>query len=456
MNANSIINKYKVKLNNNLHFKEILYGSANTIVLKVIGMLLGLAVTLFISKKYGAEGIGLYNLSIRTIALFAIFATLGFGTSILRYVGQFNKKGSEYKLKLLFRHSVQIVLPFSAVLGILLFLTSDLIANGLFHNIKYKEPFRILSLAIPFLAILNISVQFIRGLKSIKISEFLRTISRPAFNIILLISIGSFIHHYLLPIITFTIALSLTTIISVSYIYYRLHSIQNSSKISFTKNELLKTSFPMLIILIMGFLQVNISIYFLEVYTSTDQVGIFSVSLKLASLISLVLMSVNTISAPKYSELYWSNQQKELQKVVFYSSKLIFIISVLVAAIIIIFLKPILNIFGSEFAQGKIVLLVLILGQIVNSLSGSVGFLLTMTGNQKILSNIILLVLPINILLSIIFIPMLGIFGAAIVNMIAVSFVNIICVIFVYKRLAILTLYIPFLSVKIINNLLKK
>ena len=120
----SILNKYKVKLNRNLHFKEILFGSANTIVLKVTGMLLGLGVTLIISRKFGAEGIGLYNLSVRTITLLTLVSTFGIGTSILRYAGQFNKKETEFKLKLLYRHSVQLVLPFSVVLGILLFLSA--------------------------------------------------------------------------------------------------------------------------------------------------------------------------------------------------------------------------------------------------------------------------------------------------------------------------------------------
>ncbi len=448
----SLINKYKVKLNNNLHFKEILFGSANTIVIKVLGMLLGLGVTLIISKKYGAEGIGLYNLSVRTISLMTIISTLGIGTSILRYIGQFNQKGSEGKLKLLFRHSVQLVLPFSVILGISLFLASDLIANELFHNIKYTKLLRILSITIPFMVILNISVQFIRGLKSIKISETLRSLTRPIINITLLISIGLFIHHYLLPVFTFAVALIITTIFSVCYIYIKLHNIQKTSQISFTKNELLKTSFPMLIIAIFTFLQTNISIYFLEAYTSTDQVGIFSVSLRLASLITLVLLAVNTIAAPKFSELYWANNHRELQKVIFFSTKLIFIFSSIIAITIILLANTTLNLFGEIFTQGKVVLIILCIGSIINSFTGSVQLLLNMTGLQNTLRNIILLIFPVNIFLSITLIPMYGIIGAALVSTIVISLVNIICVITVYKKLSLLTIYIPFLSRKIIKN----
>ena len=274
-----------------------------------------------------------------------------------------------------------------------------------------------------------------------------------ANHILLLLSIGSLIHHYLLPVLTFTIALILTAIISVSYIYSRLHAIQNSSQISFSKKELLRTSFPMLIIAIFSFLQNNISIYFLEIYTSTDQVGIFSVSLRLASLISLFLIAVNTISAPKFSELFWSNQHKELQKVIFYSSKLIFIFSILAAAGIIIFSLSILKFFGSEFEQGRIVLIILIMGQIINSFTGSVGILLNMTGNQKLYRNIVLIIFPFNILLSFVFIPIYGILGAAIVNIVTVFLLNFFSAIIVYNKLSLLTIYFPFLSFKIIKQI---
>ena len=200
----SLIYKNKIKLNNNPHLKEIIFGSAYTIVIKIFGMILGLGVTFLISKIYGAEGIGLYNLSVRTIIILSIVSTLGINTSILRYVGQFNKKGHEHKLKQLYKLSIQIVLPTSILIGIALFISSDMIANNLFDNINYKEPLKLLSIILPFLVILNISVEYIRGLKSIKISESLRSVTRPTINIIFLIIISSFTSSYLVPYFTFS------------------------------------------------------------------------------------------------------------------------------------------------------------------------------------------------------------------------------------------------------------
>jgi len=445
-------NTYKNKLNNNLHLKEILLGSANTLVLKVSGMILGLGVAFIISKQYGAEGIGLYYLSIRTLTILGLLSMVGINTSILRYVGEFNNKENIHKLKLLFKNSIQITLPISILIGLLLFITSDFIANNLFNNIKYKNPLRLLSLLLPFWTILDISIQFIRGLKYIRISESLRSITQPIINIVLIIVLGIFIQSYLLPIFTFSFAVIISTVISIYFIYKKIKHLQIRSDLDFKKNELLKTSMPMMVIALVIFLQSNISLFFLEVYTSTDQVGIFSISLKLATLIGLVLIAVNTISAPKFSELYWSNQHEELQKVIFHSSKLIFVFSLMLAVILVSLSESILQVFGNDFSQGKIAIYILIFGYVIGSISGSVGLLLNMTGHQIFLRNILLIILPLNILLNIVLVPLYGINGAAIVNMVSISLANIIPVIYSIKKLNLVTFYIPYISKNIIEH----
>ena len=397
---NALIHKYRIKLNNNLHFKEILIGSANTLVLKILGVILAFGVTLIISRQYGAEGVGLYNLSVRTITILALISTLGINTSILRYVGQFNNKESQHKLKLLFKHSIQFVLPTSILFGILLFTFSGVIADRLFHNIKYLIPLQLFAFLLPFMAILNICVEYIRGLNAIKTSETLRSISRAVVNIILLLILGVYIHNYLLPIFTFMVGVIVSLLISLIFIFKKIGRINMEHMGGFTKKELIKTSLPIFVSTLLIFLTNNLSSYFLEIYSTTNQVGIFSVCIMINTLISLVLITVNTITAPKFSELFWNNQKDTLQKVVFHSAKLIFFLSLIPIILIIIFSKLILGFFGEEFVEGQLILAILLIGHFISSATGSVGILLNMIGYQKILRNILIFSLPIIIILN--------------------------------------------------------
>jgi O-antigen/teichoic acid export membrane protein len=92
---------------------------------------------------------------------------------------------------------------------------------------------------------------------------------------------------------------------------------------------------------------------------------------------------------------------------------------------IIIFHKWILGIFGNEFIVGSLFLIVLCIGQLINSMSGSVGVILQMTGYQKVFQNIVLMALVLNVILNVILIPLYGGLGAAIATVVSISSWNI-------------------------------
>lgn len=434
----------KAKLKSNIHFKEILTGSAITFVLKMFGMLLGYIVVLMISRQYGAKGIGVYNLTLSLMTFAAMIAAMGMNISILRYVGQFNKSGEEYKLKLLYRYAVEFVVPFSLLLAMLLYFLADVIAQKIFHNPVYRPALEFAAVIVPFMALQNISVEFIRGLKQLKISEYLRSVNRPLVNITLLSSIGFYVVDDLLPLYTMGTGVVISVCISVYIIIKKLNKIAPASSESFTRKELVTTSSPMMITTVASFVMGNISLWFLGIFSTTEEVGVFSVVFKIAMLISLVLVVVNTASAPKFSELYWNDEQDKLQTILTYSAKIILSISFVMAMIIIILSKNILSIFGTEFIAGYVSLIFMVIGKLFNSFTSSDGIILNMTGNQKTLRNIVLFSLAINFFLNYLLIPKYGINGAAFATMMGTIVLNSLSVLYVKYKLKLVTYYFPF------------
>ncbi|NOR54701.1 MAG: oligosaccharide flippase family protein [Sulfurovum sp.] len=438
-----MLKRLKAKLNGDIHLKEILTGSAVTFVLKMSGMLLGYVVLLIISRQYGAEGIGVYNLTLIVMTFVAMMSTMGMNVSILRYVGQFNKSCEEYKLKLLYRYAVELVVPFSLLLAVGLYFFAGVIADNVFHNPVYKPALEYAAIIVPFMALQDISIEFIRGLKQLKVSEFLRSVNRPVINITLLLIIGLFIVDELLPLYTLGLGIIISALFAVFFIVKKLQKIVPESKIEFSKKELITTSFPMMIISVASFVMGNISLFMLEAFSTTKEVGIFSVALQIATLISLVLVVVNTISAPKFSELYWSKKSHELQKVISHATRLIFFSSLFMSIFIVIFSKSILSMFGDEFIIGSTALIYLMFGQLINSATGSVGILLNMTGHQKELQVIILITVIITIVLNIVFVPIYGMNGAAVITMLGTIILNVASAIFAKRKLMLTTYYLP-------------
>ncbi|MCK4440884.1 MAG: polysaccharide biosynthesis C-terminal domain-containing protein, partial [Sulfurovaceae bacterium] len=164
---------------------------------------------------------------------------------------------------------------------------------------------------------------------------------------------------------------------------------------------------------------------------SEADVGIYSVVVKLVSLTSITLVAVNSIVAPKFSEFYSKGDMSGLKKVAQSSTKIIFFTTLPIIVILSLFPKFILGIFGEKFIIGVTALWILMFGQFINAVSGSVGYILIMTGKQILFNKIILLTSLLNIALNYILIYKYGIIGAAISTMISLSLLNILPFIFV-------------------------
>jgi len=84
------------------------------------------------------------------------------------------------------------------------------------------------------------------------------------------------------------------------------------------------------------------------------------------------------------------------------------------ALVLILFGREILSLFGAEFRAGYETLIILTLGQLLNAFTGPVGFLMIMTGNQRIATAVEAVSTTIQIGLVIALLPGWGIEGAAV------------------------------------------
>ena len=74
-------------------------------------------------------------------------------------------------------------------------------------------------------------------------------------------------------------------------------------------------------------------------------------------------------------------------------------------------------------------------------MSGSVGFILQMTGKERVYQYILLVALFFNILLNIFLIPRYGIEGAAIASAFSLLFWNISSMLYIYFKYNIVTFF---------------
>ena len=129
----------------------------------------------------------------------------------------------------------------------------------------------------------------------------------------------------------------------------------------------------MMITAIASTLMASVSLFLIEYFDETGQVGIYGVAFRISQLIAIVLIVVNTIAAPKFSELFWADKKDELQRVILQSTKLMFWTAFGLSIVVILGAGWILALFGNDFIDGRWTLIALAIGQLINAATGSVG-----------------------------------------------------------------------------------
>ena len=431
----------------NIKFKfqknEILKKGFLAILLKIIGLASGYGFMLYVTNILGADAWGQFSLALMMLTFASILAKFGIDTVLLKYVSSYRK--SSEKIMTVYKRSVQLVLISSLIISIILFYASDFISERIFDNFQLSIIFKIIAFVVIPFSIFQVNIQFIRGLKKIKESILFNDVLKFIFTIVILFFMSFTTFNNYNAVVAFTLSIFLLMLFSTNYIFkYKNINIEHNINIKVPSfKQLCKEAFPMMFstsfLLVMSW----IDIFMLGVFMTEKDVGIYSVAVRLSMLLSIVLVSVNSILAPRISETYNNNQMDEFKKLIYFSVKLIFYCSFPIIIIIVSFPELLLSFFGKEFIIAKDTLLILLLGQFINVCSGSVALILNMTGSQKVFSKILLVTLCINILLNYFLIKTFGIDGAAIASSVSLFLWNIVAVIYIYKKYSVLTFFNP-------------
>ena len=409
---------------------ELVSKGSSALVFKIGGILTIYFFHFILAKKIGAEANGIFSTFFTILSIFVVFTVLGMDTFLLKKIAQFNSKKKWAELKEVYKKALTLVLFISVLIATILYFLYSLGFLGFYeHNSLF--PYIVLVL-LPF-SVLHINAESFRAVKNIKLFSFFKN-----FSIYGLASIALFFVNDTsskLGVNAFIISVIILALLS--FILWRKHLDKKESvlqeKASFS--IIIKTSFPMFLSGSLFLLMSWVDILMLGHFNSQTDVGVYTITLKLAALCTPILFAANTILGPKISELYHNNQIQKLVKTVQNTARYTFVLSVPIFGVILLFPDYLLELFGSEF-NNKLAtetLIILSVGQMTNVFFGAVIYILDMTGKQTISRNILLFTAFINIALNWYLIPIYGIKGAAIATAISILFWNIIGIIYVKK-----------------------
>jgi len=382
---------------------------------KITVFFISLGTVVVITRSLGPEGKGIYSLVVLIPSLLALFGNLGIGISNIYFIGK-----RRFKEEDLASNSLIFGLIFGIFIISVFLIFSNFIHDLFFPNID-PVLLKIGISAVPFLLLQSYFNSILLAKK--KITEYnLITIFNCTvllffsflFLVILHQGVETLIIIWILSgIITSCAAIGITKKIINFNIKLNLDTLKESI------NYGIKGHFAN----IFGFLNYRIDMFLVNLFIGAIQLGFYSVAVAVAETIWYIPNAVQTILFPRIS----SSTKEEADKTTLLICRNTIAISAVLCFFLILFGKFLISfLFSKAFLPAYKPLIILVPGIIMSSFSRILAADLVGRGHPLKSTYAAFFGVLVNILLNLLFIPKLGIAGAALATSFSYSTSSII------------------------------
>ncbi len=401
-------------------------GSFYTMMINGVSALLTLGLHVALARALGHENYSDYAYALTWLTVLALPGVLGMDTAAQRYVPSFQAVDDWPALRGFLRHSTRMVLRSSIAIAAVCAIALTIFTSKM--RPELAQVFWLAILALPFTAMLLLGVAILRGLRKPVLAALPRLIVRPALLSIAILTLRWFVGEDLASRTGMLVDLAATAsalVLAAVFIRGCRPQELRACEEDVRAKEWLGVALPMLGIALMQVLLRSTDTILIGFFHGTATSGPFSAANRIALLAAFGLMAVNAVLPPLIARHHVRGEHRDLQRLVTLAARVTFAFSVIACGGIVLLREPVLAAFGPEFGAASTALVILCGGQIVNALTGSVGFVLSMTGNHRLVLTTLILTTIGHAVLCLILIPTYGIEGAAWATASAIGVSNI-------------------------------
>lgn len=404
---------------------EVAWETIWSFLLRATNTGLGFFVTVLLARMLGVEGYGIYAYVYAWVRLLAMPAQSGLPPLIMRETARGLAAEEPERVKGAWYWAGRVVTALSLL--IILGIGPLLIAwMGGLGALKGQTMAWALVL-VPLIALGNLRDGALRGLGRIVAGQVAELTIRPGLFLLLLAGGALVLQRLSAPMaMSFHALASLVAFLVGAWWLgkWTPATVRRAQPRVESKGWLLSS---LIFALLSGFSVVNnqASTIVLGIFGQPEQVGVFRVAVRVAALASFGLQTVNMVVAPRFARLYTSGDTARLQRVVTGSARVVLASNMLLTVFFAALGRSFFHwIFGAEFVASYTPLLILLVGQVINSLAGSVGYLLNMTGHERDTAMGMGIGVVINLILNLVLVPRWGVEGTATATAVSMALWN--------------------------------
>jgi O-antigen/teichoic acid export membrane protein len=392
---------------------RLISGSAFIFIYRLFGAAATFLTQILLARWMGAAELGIYVLAFSWCILLSTLSTGGFRIASIRFIGEGLSASRPGYISGYVRRSRQIVIILSlavAVLGSLCLLAFDSV-----FGVESLSVFIIALLAVPFFALLNLYAGHANALSRFPLSFLPINVFRPLLFLLAICGVwaaGKSLNANIAMSMNW-IALGIVAAITIVLSNQALQSHIADVEPQYATRTWIKTAIPLLFVALFTGYFPELMVIIVGAWLPSNELAIFHVCFRVAMLISFGLYAIDAFTGPEIAGLLASGKQEKLQQVVNRVTRLRFW-AALAAIIILGFAgREVLSIFGEEFTQGYLILMILAFAQLVQAGVGPTIRLISLSGHQNQSMLVFGVAIIVAIILIAILVPLFGVRGAA-------------------------------------------
>lgn len=406
--------------------------------LKIFAAAFGLLNGILLARLLGPAQFGVYSIVMAAVGLLSTVAALGLPSLVTREVAVHHSKEQWGLLKGLLVTSHRWVLLASLILVVV----------GVVAAVGFVSSYPLTVLGwsmalmlVPLTALNQLRAAILRGLHWVVAGDIPELVLRP-FLVTLGIVIAYLLSvtldgNYALLIQTTAVlgALAIGTWLLVGRIPEEISKVRSETK----SRHWLHGSAVFLAITILGTLEGQIPLYLLGTLSGTENAGLFQAATQIVGIVIMGLTTVNLPLQPRLAAAWGSGDTIGAQRLVREAARLGTSLAIVAALIIIPFAEYLLSIYGQQYIDSASALRILVIGQVINAVSGSCGVVLSMTGHQRFVLIGLISALVVNLVVSWVAIAIYGLIGAALATTLSLATWNMLLIYFSWRKTGLLT-----------------
>jgi O-antigen/teichoic acid export membrane protein len=389
-----------------------------------LGTFLELGIALFakllIARELAPGNYGEVTVGLTILTVTAIVSRLGFDTGIPRNAPRYEKADRRG----VFVSALQLNVLVSVSLAVGLFLTAGPLADFL-NNPQLRPVLRVISVGVPAIPLMRVSLSGTQAVGRSSPKVIVQNLTHPLTRIALVSAVVVFGASPVLVAGAY-VASNWAGALAALYFLIRYTPILNGATGWTPKyREMLVFSLPLMATTGLSFILGNTDTLMLQYLQGSVDVGVYDIGYTIAQMLSVGLGSLSYLFLPNISDLHAEERWTEITHLYKLVTKWIAFVTVPPYLIVTYFPERVISVFGSEYVDGSIYLVILASSYFVMAVSGPNKRALSAFGETRYILYVNIFTAGLNVILNLTLIVAIGTVGAAIASTISLVAVHI-------------------------------